>query len=523
MSYKPVVLIIRDGWGENHDRSLDQWNAVRLSKTPCADMLTANWPRTEIMACGRDVGLPNSVMGNSEVGHQNIGAGRIVDQEIVRIDKGFETGEVTKNEVLSAAINRAKAGSALHLFGLVSDAGVHAMLDHLYGLLRIARAEGLRNVYIHAFTDGRDTPPKSGLGYIRQLEEKCQEYGVGTLASVCGRFWAMDRDNRWDRVQRAYDALTGRKIERTARSAVEAVEFYYANPLDASRNGDEFIVPTAVVGEDGKPLGLVKSGDAIIFFNFRGDRPRELTRAFVDEAFDGFDRGPKLDLYYATMTEYQKGLCGNVIFRKPPRMTDILGSYVSDKGIPQFRCAETEKFPHVTFFFNDYREEPFPGEDRALIPSPKEVATYDQKPEMSAYGIKDATLGAIHSGKYGLIVVNFANADMVGHTGSLPAAIAACETVDHCVEDLLKAVDAVGGRAVVTADHGNSDQMYVPETGSPHTAHTLNPVEVVIYGDGCKGMKLKEGGRLADIAPTVLKLMGLPQPAAMTGDCLIVG
>ncbi len=520
MSTQPVVLIIRDGWGENHDRSLDQWNAVRLAKTPCADKLTAEWPRTEIMACGRDVGLPHGVMGNSEVGHQNIGAGRIVDQEIVRIDKGFETGAVNTNEVIASAFKRAKGG-ALHLFGLVSDAGVHAMLDHLYGLLRLAKAQGLTNVFIHCFTDGRDTPPKSGLGYIRELESKCGEYGVGKIASVCGRFWSMDRDNRWDRVQRAYDALTGRKVERTAKSAVEAVEYYYANPLDSSRNGDEFIVPTAVVGADGKPIGLVKNGDAVIFFNFRGDRPRELTRAFIDDKFDGFDRGPKLDLFYATMTEYQKGLCPNVIFRKPPKMKDILGSYVADKGIAQFRCAETEKFPHVTFFFNDYREEPFPGEDRSLIPSPKEVATYDQKPEMSAYGIKDSTVQAILSRKYGLIVVNFANADMVGHTGSLPAATRACEAVDECVAALLKAIDEVGGRALVTADHGNSDQMWVPETQSPHTAHTLNPVEVVIYGRGCKDMKLKQGGRLADIAPTILKLMGLPQPAEMTGECLI--
>lgn len=521
MDKKPVVLVIRDGWGENHDSALDAYNAVKQARTPVADRLTAQWPRTEIMACGLDVGLPEGVMGNSEVGHQNIGAGRIVDQEIVRIDKGFTERTVAGNPVLQAAFARERAGGSLHLMGLVSDAGVHAMLSHVYGLLQIAKAAGLERVYIHAFTDGRDTPPKSGLGYIEALEAQCAQIGIGKVASVSGRFWAMDRDLRWERVQKAYDCLTGRAIERTAASAVAAVEAYYANPLDASRHGDEFIVPTVVTGADGQPVATIADGDAVVFFNFRGDRPRELTRAFIEADFDGFERGARLDLYYATMTEYQKGLCENILFRKPEKMPDILGTYVADRGIAQFRCAETEKFPHVTFFFNDYREEPLPGEDRALIPSPKEVATYDQKPEMSAYGIKDATLEAIRSGKYGLIVVNFANADMVGHTGSLAAAVTACEAVDQCVGELLEAVDAMGGAAVVTADHGNSDQMYVPDTGSPHTAHTLNPVEVVIYGAGCEALKLAQTGRLADIAPTVLKLMGLPQPEAMTGRCLI--
>lgn len=521
MQYRPVILIIRDGWGENHSTAHDAFNAVKLAKTPVADMLTANWPRTELMACGLDVGLPVGVMGNSEVGHQNIGAGRIVDQEIVRIDKGFSTDAVKDNAVLKAAMDKAASGGALHLMGLVSDAGVHAMLEHLYGLLRIAKDFGLKKVFIHCFTDGRDTPPKSGMGYIKELEAKCAEIGIGQIASVSGRFWSMDRDNRWDRVQKAYDCLTGRAIERTAPSAEAAIQAYYDKPLDSSRHGDEFIVPTAITGDDDQPLGLIQDGDAVVFFNFRGDRPRELTRAFIDDSFDGFDRGPKLDLYYATMTEYQKGLCPNVIFTKPAKMKDILGTVVADKGIPQFRTAETEKFPHVTFFFNDYREEPLPLEDRELIPSPKEVATYDQKPEMSAYGIRDAACRAIRSGKYGLVVINFANADMVGHTGSLQAAIAACEAVDGCVGEVLKAADAVGAAAVITADHGNSDQMLVPETGSPHTAHTLNPVELVVYGKDLQGLKLASGGRLADIAPTILRLMGLEQPAAMTGDCLV--
>ncbi|MEX0330557.1 MAG: 2,3-bisphosphoglycerate-independent phosphoglycerate mutase [Puniceicoccaceae bacterium] len=521
METRPVVLIIRDGWGENHNAEHDAFNAVKLASTPVAEKLTAEWPRTELMACGLDVGLPEGVMGNSEVGHQNIGAGRIVDQEIVRIDKGFATGSVNDNAVLQGAFTQAKDG-ALHLMGLVSDAGVHAMLDHLYGLLKLAREAGLEKVFIHCFTDGRDTPPKSGMGYIKELEAKCEEIGIGRIASISGRFWSMDRDLRWDRVQKAFDCLTGRAIERTAESAKAAVQAYYDSPLDSNRQGDEFIVPTVITDADGEPSGLVKDGDAVVFFNFRGDRPRELTRAFIEEDFDGFDRGRKLDLYYATMTEYQKGLCDKVIFTKPPKMPDILGTVVADKGIPQFRTAETEKFPHVTFFFNDYREEPLPGEDRELIPSPQEVSTYDQKPEMSAYGIRDAACKAIRSGKYGLVVINYANADMVGHTGSQEAAIAACEAVDGCVGDVLAACDETGAAAIITADHGNSDQMFVPETGSPHTAHTLNPVELVIYGKDLQDLKLAEGGRLADIAPTALKLMGIDQPEAMTGDNLIL-
>jgi 2,3-bisphosphoglycerate-independent phosphoglycerate mutase len=474
------------------------------------------------MACGLDVGLPEGVMGNSEVGHQNIGAGRIVDQEIVRIDKAFLTGSVKDNAVLKGAFDQVTgSGGALHLMGLVSDAGVHAMLEHLYGLLRLAKEAGLSKVFIHAFTDGRDTPPQSGLGYIAAVEEQCQSIGVGKIASVSGRFWAMDRDLRWDRVQRAYDCLTGRAIERTASCGKDAVQAYYDKPLDQPRKGDEFIVPTTIVDADGQPVGTVRDGDAVVFFNFRGDRPRELTRAFIETDFDDFDRGQRLDIYYATMTEYQKGLCDKVVFLKPEKMKDILGSYVAEQGIAQFRTAETEKFPHVTFFFNDYREEPFDGEDREMLQSPKEVSTYDQKPEMSAFGVRDAAVRAIESGKYGLIVVNFANADMVGHTGSLDAAVAACETVDQCVGDLLAAADKTGAAVVITADHGNSDQMFVPDTGSAHTAHTLNPVELVIYGKDCKELRLQQGGRLADIAPTILALMGLPQPAAMTGYNLI--
>ncbi|MGB0409357.1 MAG: 2,3-bisphosphoglycerate-independent phosphoglycerate mutase [Opitutales bacterium] len=522
-THKPVVLIIRDGWGENHDASYDAYNAVKQAKTPLADKLTAEYPRTEIMACGLDVGLPEGIMGNSEVGHQNIGAGRVVDQEIVRINKGIATGSVKDSPALKAAFSNVKAkGSALHFMGLVSDAGVHSMLDHLYGLLALAKEEGVGKVYLHAFTDGRDTGPFTGKHFIEQAEAKMAEIGIGKIASVAGRYWAMDRDNRWDRVQRAYDCLTGRKIEKSFATAAEAVQAQYDGPETDGTKGDEFCPPSAVAGANGDPVATIQSGDSVIFFNFRGDRPRELTRAFIEDDFDGFDRGEKLDVFFATLSEYQKGLCPNIVFKKPERMEDILGAYIAEKGIGQFRCAETEKFPHVTFFFNDYREEPFPGEDRELVPSRKDCATYDEKPEMSAFGIRDASVEAIKSGKYGLVVINFANPDMVGHTGVVEACIKACEVVDECVGDLLDAIDEVGASAVITADHGNSDQLWNNQTNGPHTAHTLNPVEVVVYSEAYKHAQLAESGALGDIAPTILQLMGLEQPAAMTGKSLLL-
>ncbi len=521
---KPVVLIIRDGWGTNHNPEHDAFNAIRIAQTPVADALDDVWPRTEIKADGLAVGLPEGVMGNSEVGHQNIGAGRVVYQELVRIDQAFEQDTVRDNSVLNAALSNVReGGGTLHLMGLVSDAGVHSMLEHLYCLLRLAADAELERVAIHAFTDGRDTSPKSGLRFIREVEEQCAKVGVGRIATVSGRYWSMDRDNRWDRVQTAYDCITGRAIARSAASAEEAVQSYYDNPLDSSRDSDEFISPTAIVDDSGEPTAPVRSGDSVVFFNFRGDRPRELTRAFIEDDFREFDRGAKLDLYYATMTNYQEGLCPNFLFGKPPKMESTLGMYLAELGIAQFRCAETEKFPHVTFFFNDYREEPFAGEERTLIPSPQEVSTYDQKPEMSASGVCAAAKEAILSGEYGLIVVNFANPDMVGHTGSLKATVRACEVVDACVGELLEAVEEADGRAIITADHGNADQMWNPEAEAPHTQHTLNPVEVILYGNGCADLTLREtDGCLADIAPTLLHLMGLPQPAAMTGTSLVV-
>jgi 2,3-bisphosphoglycerate-independent phosphoglycerate mutase len=522
MERKPVVLIIRDGWGENHNSDHDSFNAVKMAKIPVAHRISSEYPRTEIMACGRDVGLPDGIMGNSEVGHQNIGAGRIVDQEIVRIDRGFEEKTVTQNPVFLKAIEKATSGGKLHLMGITSDAGVHGMLEHLYALVTIASELGVEKIFLHAFTDGRDTPPESGLEYIRQIEAKFTEIGAGKIASITGRYWAMDRDLRWDRVEKAYNCITGKAAQRTATSATEAIQDYYANPSEPTMKGDEFIPSTQIVDSAGKPVGVVENGDAVIFYNFRGDRPRELTRAFIQENFDGFDRGNPLDIFYATMTEYQKGLCPNIIFTKPPKMKDILGQVVSDAGIPQFRCAETEKFPHVTFFFNDYREEPFNLEDRKIIQSPKEVSTYDQKPEMSAEGVCAAAKEAILSKKYGLLVVNFANPDMVGHTGSIKAVIKACEVVDAYVGELIDAAQKVGGSVLVTADHGNSDQMYDTISKGPHTSHTLNPVEVVVVDNRFKNHKLRPTGRLADIAPTLLCMMGIDQPDSMTGENLIM-
>jgi 2,3-bisphosphoglycerate-independent phosphoglycerate mutase len=521
---KPVLLVIRDGWGKNPDPAQDKYNAVLLAKKPCDDQLHAKYPVTLVRASGLDVGLPDGVMGNSEVGHENIGAGRIVDQELVRINKLFSERRLATNGVWRGLVDRVKSRkSRLHLMGIVSDAGVHGMLEHVYGILRQAKEDGVTEVFIHAFTDGRDTPPSSGLGYIRQVQAECQKIGVGKIASVCGRFWAMDRDNRWERVSKAYWMLTGKKAEATAPDAAAAVQQYYDKPLNDSQKGDEFVPATWILGADGKPVATIGDGDAVLFYNYRGDRPREITKAFVIDGFKEFDRGAKLDLYYATMTEYESGLPVNVVLPKPEKLKNILGEVVSQAGIGQFRCAETEKNPHVTFFFNNYRKDPFPGEDRACPPSPK-VATYDLQPEMSAVEVTRLAKEAILSGKYGLLVVNFANPDMVGHTGSLPAAIKACEATDQGLSELLAALATKNGKAVILADHGNAEQMWDPTVNGPHTAHTLNLVEVFAVGEGLAAgkTKMRTGGRLADIAPTVLHLMALPKPAEMTGESLIL-
>jgi len=524
---KPVLLVIRDGWGKNPHAEQDRYNAVALARKPCDDMLHARYPFALVKASGLDVGLPDGVMGNSEVGHENIGAGRIVNQELVRINALFSERLLASNGVWRAAVERVKSrGSRLHFMGIVSDAGVHGMLEHLYGFLAQAKADGIApdRVLVHAFTDGRDTPPASGLGYVGAVDAKCRELGIGRIATVSGRFWAMDRDNRWERVSKAYWAMTGRKVEATAVDAEAAVRAYYSAPLSATQAGDEFVTPTAIVGGDGGPVGSIADGDAVVFYNYRGDRPRELTKAFVVDGFREFDRGPKLDLFFATMTEYESGLPVHVILPKPPKLRNILGEVVANAGLAQFRCAETEKNPHVTFFFNNYRKEPFPGEERACPASPK-VATYDLQPEMAAADVTRLAKAAILSGKYALIVVNYANPDMVGHTGSLPAAIRAVETTDQGVGELLDALARAGGSAVIGADHGNCEQMWDPVHNAPHTSHTLNRVEFFVVGDGYAAGKtrMREGGRLADVAPTVLHLMGLPKPAEMTGQCLVIG
>jgi 2,3-bisphosphoglycerate-independent phosphoglycerate mutase len=513
---KPLVIIVRDGWGKNPFPQWNVANAVYLAKHPVADRLMAEYPSTLIHTSGFDVGLPEGTMGNSEVGHQNIGAGRIVNQESVAITKQIRNGEFFANPVMNAAVDRAISNNAkLHLFGIVSDAGVHGLLEHLYGCLQLCKRKGLSRVFLHAFTDGRDTPPNSGLDYVRQIEAKIAEIGVGKVATVSGRYWAMDRDNRWARVEKAYRAIAYGEGPNFA-SATEAIQHYYAHPTETNMSGDEFITP-CTIGDGAK----VTDGDSVIFYNYRGDRPREITKAFTLSDFTGFDRGKKLDLYFATMTAYEQGLPVQVAYPKPPKMKNTLAEYLSAKGMKQFRCAETEKYPHVTFFFNDYRDDPFPGEDRQIVPSDKTVSTYDQKPEMSAAGVCDETIRRIDSGQYDLLVVNFANADMVGHTGVLPAAIKAVEVVDGCVGRILEAIKRQNGSALVLADHGNAEQMIDPTTGGPHTAHTTYDVEIIVVDDRFKGQKLRQAGRLADVAPTALAMMGLPKPEEMTGVSLL--
>jgi 2,3-bisphosphoglycerate-independent phosphoglycerate mutase len=530
---RPLVLIIRDGWGKNPYPQWNHANAVYLAGHPVADKLLAEYPNVLIHTSGFDVGLPEGTMGNSEVGHQNIGAGRVVDQESVRITKQIRSGEFFDNPTLDETVQNAlQKGTNLHLMGLVSDAGVHALLEHLYACLELCKRRGLTRVFLHAFTDGRDTPPNSGLGYIRQIEAKMREIGVGRIATVSGRYWAMDRDNRWPRVEKAFDAIVlgeGPRFE----SAEAAVTYYYERPSAPNMTGDEFIIPS-VIGDRAPgtdpatgratdvlvPRAVVKNGDSIIFYNYRGDRPRELTKAFVLNEFSGFDRGPKLDVFYTTMTAYEQGLPVHVAYPKPPKMTNILGELLCNVSLRQFRCAETEKFPHVTFFFNDYREPPFPGEDRQIIPSPQ-VSTYDLKPEMSAYGVCDEMVKRIDSGVYDMLVVNFANGDMVGHTGKLEAAVKAVEHVDICCGQILEAVGRQNGVAIVTADHGNCEQMIDPATGGPHTAHTTYDVELIVVDDRMKGKTLQENGRLADVAPTALHMMGINKPPEMTGRSLI--
>jgi len=537
---RPVVLVVRDGWGENPHPEHDAFNAVRLARTPVADRLGREWPTTLVATSGEDVGLPSGVagpiMGNSEVGHQNLGAGRIVDQELMRITNAIREGAFAQNPVLRSAIERAVSGRGrVHLLGLVSDGQVHSDLAHLLALVDLAAEMNCPadRLFVHAITDGRDTAPDSGLGFVRRVERHLEERSLGAVASVIGRYWAMDRDHRWDRVSRAWRCLVG-PPEATEASAEDAIENAYTHPEKATQKGDEFIPPVAIVPPSRPEMletGRIRDGDAVVFFNFRGDRPRELVKAFVldDAAWGevpggGFDRTNRPgDLCFATFTEYEQGLPVEVAFPKPPRMTGTLGEAVSNAGRTQFRCAETEKFPHVTFFFNDYREEPFPGERREIVPSPRDVATYDLKPEMSAEGVCRAVLRRLAAADCeDLIVVNFANPDMVGHTGDLAATTKAVEKVDECVGRIVEATLARGGALVITADHGNAEQMRDPETGRPHTAHTNFTVPLVVVGEPFRASELRDDGRLADIAPTLLEMMGLPQPDEMTGRSLLI-
>lgn len=530
---RPCTVIVRDGWGENPHPEWDHANAVKLAKPAVDAMLRAEWPMTLVETSGFDVGLPEGTMGNSEVGHQNIGAGRIVDQDSVQITKAIRGGSFFENTELVAAMDTLRArGGRLHVLGLASDIGVHSLLEHLYAVVELAKRRSLKDVYIHCFTDGRDSPPNSGIGYVQQIEQNLRKIGVGQIASVSGRYWGMDRDNRWDRVEKAYRMLVFGEAEKAA-SATEAMQHYYDHPLGDNMKGDEFVVPTVVSPNGQAPLATVRDGDGIVFFNFRGDRPREITKAFTFDEFPfvakdksgaetkmGFDRGKKLDLVYVTMTAYESGLPVKVAYPKPPKMKNIAGEYLSNLSLRQFRCAETEKYAHVTFFFNDYREEPFPGEERHLVASPR-VATYDLAPQMSAYSVTEVMQKRILTGIDDVIVLNYANPDMVGHTGSIPAAVRACQVVDECVGRIYDAIMKAGGCGIITADHGNFEQMIDPETGGPHTSHTTYKVPLYVFGKPFKGKKLRAGGRLADIMPTALTMMDLAVPGAMTGTTLI--
>lgn len=500
---KPVTLIIMDGFGESDEA---EGNAIAAARTPNIDRLKSSYPFTTIGAAGLDVGLPPGQMGNSEVGHLNLGAGRIVYQDYTRINLAIEEGTFFSNPILAEAADLARRkGGTLHLMGLLSDGGVHSHQAHLYALLRLARDKGLARVRIHAILDGRDVPPRSALGYFRELEEVIGSLGLGKVATVAGRYYSMDRDRRWERTELAYRAMTSGEGLRASDPA-EAVRAAYDRGED-----DEFVRPTVV-----DPDGLVRDGDSLIFFNFRPDRARQITKAFLLPDFCEFDRR-KVDVHFVCMTQYQESIEAAIAF-PADHLTDTLGEVVSRAGLRQLRIAETEKYAHVTFFFNGGREVPSPGEERLLIPSPK-VATYDRKPEMSAFEVTDAVVEKIREGAYDLIVLNYANSDMVGHTGIFEAAVKAVEAVDECVGRIVSEVLARGGAVLLTADHGNAEQMEDRKTGQHHTAHTTNRVPFVLI-DG-KRPRLRDDGILADVAPTVLDLLGLPAPAAMTGRSLI--
>ena len=501
---KPLVLMILDGFGI----APDEGNAIVAAKTPNLDRILKENPVTKIGASGMDVGLPDGQMGNSEVGHTNIGAGRIVYQELTRITKSAQDGEMDKNPALVAAMDSARRnGKALHFMGLLSDGGVHSHNTHLYALLKMAKKMGLENVYVHCFLDGRDVPPSSGKGYVEELQEKLQEIGVGKVATVMGRYYAMDRDNRWERVEKAYAAMVyGEGVK--ADCPVCAVQNSYDNEVT-----DEFVVPTVCEG-----AAPISEGDSVIFYNFRPDRAREITRTLVDPDFSGFERrNGFFPVKFVCMTQYDATMPNVDVAYRPESLDNTLGEYLSKNNMTQLRIAETEKYAHVTFFFNGGVEKQYPGEDRILIKSPS-VATYDLQPEMSAYEVTDKMVEAVKSGKYDALILNYANCDMVGHTGVFEAAVKAVEAVDTCVGRVEEAVKEMGGCILLTADHGNADRM-LDDDGTPFTAHTTNPVPFCVINHPCT---LRAGGRLADIAPTMLKILGLPQPQEMTGESIIV-
>ena len=509
MEKKPVMLMILDGFGINENTD---GNAVKLAKTPNTDKLMKKYPTTQIYTSGLKVGLPEGQMGNSEVGHTNIGAGRIVYQELTKITKSIEDGDFFSiPELVEAIENCKKYNSKLHILGLVSDGGVHSHIRHLYGLLELAKRRDFENVYVHCFLDGRDTPPASAEGYIADLEDKMKEKGLGKIASISGRYYAMDRDKRWDRVKKCYDALV-RGEGNKSTSATIAIEDSYQKEVF-----DEFVEPTVICNGD-TPIAKIENHDSVIFFNFRPDRARQITRAIVDKDFKDFET-EKLDVDFVCFTSYDETMPNvKVAFKKEP-LVNTYGEVVSKHGLTQLRIAETEKYAHVTFFFNGGEEKQYPGEDRILVPSPK-VATYDLQPEMSAEEVTVNVVNAINSAKYDTIILNYANPDMVGHTGSLPAAIKAVEKIDDCVRRVVKAILNQHGTLLITADHGNCEQMIDYKTGEPHTAHTTNPVPLILVTENEK-LKIKSG-KLADLAPTMLELLGIEKPEEMTGESILV-
>lgn len=507
---KPTMLIILDGWGLGKEY---EGNAIYLADTPNFDRYLKKYPNTKLEASGMAVGLPEGQMGNSEVGHLNIGSGRIVYQELTKITKSIENEEFfNKKEFLQAIDNVKKNKSKLHIMGLLSDGGVHSHNTHLYALLELCRRQSLEDVYIHVFLDGRDVPPTIGKKHLQELEEKITEIGVGHIATVSGRYYAMDRDNRWERTKLAYEAMVLGKGKKDT-SPIEAVQKSYDEGIN-----DEFVIPT-VITQNNKPVATIDSGDSVIFFNFRPDRARQITRAIVDDEFEGFQRGKIVDTFFVSMTEYDKTIKNVHVAFKPEKPENTLGEYISNLGFNQLRIAETEKYAHVTFFFNGGREEPYENEDRVLIPSPK-VATYDLKPEMSAIEVKDEVLNRLNMNKYHLIILNFANPDMVGHTGVVEAAIKAVETVDFCLGEIVDLLLKKGGKALITADHGNVEMMIDERDGSPITSHTTNKVPLIMVGER-ENIELREG-ILADISPTLLDMMGLKKPKEMTGNSLII-